>query len=186
MSNDPTGDFVNSLKTLLDDKGEKNYDPRMEELMRSDRLIDPTNELLTKLENPEIYHISKIRGAQKGFGLSVRRIRKAYMLPWMRDYHTDYIDYIRSLDENSEHDKKELDQELGNLIMTTEMITQMVKLRHALEAWKAKLYADSIKPQVANLPPIQPVQEEQEGLFSKLFGALFGKKKDEQRYNNGR
>jgi hypothetical protein len=172
--------FIKSLGELLDDKGEKNYDPRMEELLRSDRLIDPNNELLTKLENEEIYHISKIRGAQKGFLLTVRRIRKVYNLPWMLDYHTDYMDYIRALDEKNEHDKVELDSIIGDLKMTSEMISQMIKLRHALEAWKAKLYADSIKPQVANIPPVIAPTEEKEGVFSWLAGVLFGKKGNQQ------
>ena len=176
--------FIKSLESLLDDKGEKNYDPRMEELLRSDRLIDPNNELLTKLENEEIYHISKIRGAQKGFLLTVRRIKKVYNLPWMLDYHTEYMDYVRSLDEKDEHDKLELDSTIGDLKMTSEMIAQMIKLRHALEAWKAKLYADSIKPQVANIPPVIQPTEEKEGVFSWLAGVLFGKKGNQQQGNN--
>lgn len=173
-------EFLKSLKTLLDDKGERNYDPRMEELMRSDKLIDPKAENLSKLEDQEIFHVSKIRGAQKGFTATVRQVKKIYELPWMKDYHTEYIDYIRSLDW--EKDKDEINTVIGGLPMTSEMVTQLISLRGALEAWKAKLYADSIKPQVINNPQAIPPQEPQEGLLAKLFGFFLGKKQEQPQY----
>ncbi len=173
-------EFLKSLGKLLDDKGEKNYDPRMEELMRSDKLIDPKAENLSKLEDQEIFHVSKIRGAQKGFSVSVKQVKKIYELPWMRDYRTEYMEYIRSLDW--EKDKEEINTIIGGLPMTSEMVTQLISLRGALEAWKAKLYADSIKPQVVNNPQAIPPQEPQEGLLSKVLGFFIGKKQEQQPY----
>jgi hypothetical protein len=173
-------ELSDALAKVLDDKSDKNYDPRMEELMRSDRLIDPTNEALSKLEEQEIFHIAKIRGAQEGFRIPVWKIRKVYDQQWMLDYHSDYIDYIRSLDITKEHEKKELESVIGGLAMTNKMIDELIKLRHAEEAWTAKLYADSIKPQVANAPaPMQMQQDQQEGFFAKMINFVFGKKKEE-------
>ena len=173
-------EMTDQLSKLLDDKNDKNYDPRMEELMRSDRLIDPTNEALSKLEEQEIFHISKIRGAQIGFSIPLWMIWRRYQLPHMQYYHSDYIDYIRSIDPKTEEGKKELATTVGGLAMTNEMIVQLIKLRHAEEAWTAKLYADSIKPAVANVNPMamQP-QEQQEGALSKIFSFFFGKKQEQ-------
>jgi len=173
-------ELSDALAKVLDDKSDKNYDPRMEELLRSDRLIDPTNEALSKLEEQEIFHIAKIRGAQLGFNISVWKLQKTYQQEWLLDYHVDYIDYIRNLDPTKEHDKKELESTIGGLTMTNGMINELIKLRHAEEAWTAKLYADSIKPQVANAPtPMPMMQDPQEGFFTKMFNFLFGKKKEE-------
>ena len=170
-------DIIAALKEVLDDKSDKNYDPRMEELSRSDKLIDPYNEALSKLEEQEIFHIAKIRGAQISFSVNVRHLKKLYSTPDMMAYHTQYIDYIRALDEKNEYDKKELDTFIGGLPMTNLMISELIKLRHAEDAWTAKLYADSIKPQVANVPTFLPAQQEQqEGLFSKALNFIFGKK----------
>lgn len=171
-------DISDQLAKLLDDKSDKNYDPRMEELMRSDKLIDPRAENLSKLEDPEIFHIAKIRGAQKGMMLRVSDIKRIYDLPELKDYHTDYIDYTRSLDPIK--DKDFLASPVGGLPMTNEMVTQLISLRGALEAWKAKLYADSIKPQVANTPGYIPPPEPQEGMFAKMLNFFFGKKQDSQ------
>lgn len=171
-------DLSDQMAKLLDDKLDKNYDPRMEELMRSDRLIDPTNEALSKLEEQEIFHIAKIRGAQEGFRIPLRKIWKLYKRKDLADFHTDYIDYIRSLDDKNPDDKKELDSTIGGLAMTNKMVEELIKLRHAEEAWTAKLYADSIKPQVANVPVAVQQQEQQEGALSKIFGFIFGKKQD--------
>lgn len=175
-------ELTDTLAKLLDDKTDKNYDPRMEELMRSDRLIDPTNEALSKLEEQEIFHIAKIRGAQEGFRVPLWKIQKMYHQNWMELYSTDYMEYIRNLNPNIERDKKELESTIGGLAMTNRMIDELVKLRHAEEAWTAKLYADSIKPQVANVPPQMPVQEAQEGFFSKILGFFLGKKEQPQQY----
>jgi hypothetical protein len=170
-------DIIAALKEVLDDKGDKNYDPRMEELSRSDKLIDPTNEALSKLEEQEIFHISKIRGAQISYSTRVRILKKLYSTPDMKDYHTQYIDYIRALSEDNPYDKAELDSYIGGLPMTNLMISELIKLRHAEDAWTAKLYADSIKPQVANVPTFMPSQQEpQEGFFSKALNFIFGKK----------
>jgi len=180
-------DLSDQMAKLLDDKLDKNYDPRMEELMRSDKLIDPKAENLSKLEDPEIFHIAKIRGAQKSFNIPVWKIKKMYMTPDMMDYHTDYIDYIRALDPKNEQDAKELAACVGEFVMINEMVTQLVCLRGALEAWKAKLYADSIKPQVANIPVPMPQQEEKEGLLAKTLNFFFGKKPEQnQGYQNRR
>jgi hypothetical protein len=170
-------ELSDALAKVLDDKSDKNYDPRMEELMRSDKLIDPKAENLSKLEDQEIFHIAKIRGAQKGFSIQLKRIKKIYDLPEMQGYHSDYIDYVRALDPIK--DKEELETYIGGLPMTNEMVLQLVSLRGALEAWKAKLYADSIKPQVANQPAIIQPQEPQPGFFSKIADFFFGKKQDD-------
>lgn len=164
---------IDSLKKLFETKDERNYDPRMEELMRSDRLIDPKNECLSKLENPEIYHIAKIRGAQLGFSVTGKQLREIYNRPNMINYHCDYIDFIRNLNDVDAEKIK-----LGGLPMMAMSIEQLITLRKAEDAWVAKLYADSIKPQVANNPIYQPMmpQEEKEGWFSKVWGFLFGKK----------
>jgi hypothetical protein len=176
-------DLSDALAKILDDKADKNYDPRMEELMRSDRLIDPTNEALSKLEEQEIFHIAKIRGAQEGFSIPLWKIQKIYKQDWLQLYSTDYMEYIRNLDPAIERDKKELESVIGGLNMTNRMINELIKLRHAEEAWTAKLYADSIKPQVANVPPQMPQQqEEKEGIFSKIIGFIFGKKEQPQQY----
>ena len=176
-------ELTDALAKILDDKADKNYDPRMEELMRSDRLIDPTNEALSKLEEQEIFHIAKIRGAQEGFRIPLWKIQKVYNQEWLQLYSTDYMEYIRNLKETDKRDKIELDSVIGGLAMTNRMIEELIKLRHAEEAWTAKLYADSIKPQVANVPPpMLPQQEAQEGFFSKIFGFIFGKKEQPQQY----
>jgi len=174
----PTPTLREELIKLLDQKDDKNYDPRMEELMRSDKLIDPKAENLSKLEDQETFHIAKIRGAQKGYTIKISELQKMYNLPWMINYHADYIDYVRNLDPVK--DKDLLESSIGGLPMTTEMVSQFIYLRGALEAWKAKLYADSIKPQVANLPPqYLPVPEEKEGLIARFFNFFLGKKKEE-------
>ena len=176
-------ELSDALAKILDDKTDKNYDPRMEELMRSDRLIDPTNEALSKLEEQEIFHIAKIRGAQEGFRIPLWKLKKVYDQDWLRLYSTDYMDYIRNLNEADARDKKELETTIGGLTMTNRMIEELIKLRHAEEAWTAKLYADSIKPQVANVPPqMLPQQEAQEGFFSKVFNFFLGKKEQPQQY----
>jgi len=174
-----------SLAKVLEDSSDKNYDPRMEELMRSDRLIDASNEALTKLEEQEIFHIAKIRGAQEGFRISLRKVQKLYKTPMMMEYNTDYIDYVRSLNPDNESDKKELDSMVGGLAMTNRMIEELIKLRHAEDAWTAKLYADSIKPQVANVPVQMQPSEPQEGFFSKLFGFFVGKKQEQSQGYRG-
>ena len=176
-------ELTNALAKILDDKTDKNYDPRMEELMRSDRLIDPTNEALSKLEEQEIFHIAKIRGAQEGFRVPLWKIQKMYNQDWIQLYSTDYMEYVRNLNPANERDKKELESTIGGLAMTNRMIDELVKLRHAEEAWTAKLYADSIKPQVANVPPqMLPAQEAQEGFFSKIISFIFGRKEQPQQY----
>jgi hypothetical protein len=176
-------ELTDALVKVLDEKGDKNYDPRMEELMRSDRLIDPTNEALSKLDEQEIFHIAKIRGMQVGFQIPLWKVQKMYNLPWMKEYSTDYMDYIRALDWKSERDKKELESTLGGMTMVNPMISELIKLRHAEDAWTAKLYADSIKPQVANAPAIMPQQQEQqEGFFSKMISFFFGKKQESNGY----
>lgn len=172
-------EISDALAKVLDDKLDKNYDPRMEELMRSDRLIDPTNEALSKLEEQEIFHIAKIRGAQEGFRVPLWKIQKMYNQDWIQLYSTDYMEYIRNLNPANERDKKELESTIGGLAMTNRMIDELIKLRHAEEAWTAKLYADSIKPQVANVPPQMIPAEPQEGFFSKIIGFFLGKKKEE-------
>lgn len=167
-------ELKDELIKLLDQKDDKNYDPRMEELMRSDRLIDPKNETLSDLEDQEIFHIAKIRGAQVGFKITMKDLKKIYELPHLKDYHCDYIDFIREA-------PKELDEMIiGGLPMLNVMIEELIKLRRSKEGWAAKLYADSIKPQVANMPvPYVPPQEEKEGFFAKIFNFFFGKKKEE-------
>jgi hypothetical protein len=166
------------LVKLLDQKDDKNFDPRMEELLRSDRLIDPKNETLSDLEDQEIFHIAKIRGAQVGFKITMKDLQKIYALPHLADYHCNYIDYIRSLDPVK--DKELLDSNVGGLPMLNVMIEELIKLRRSKEGWAAKLYADSIKPQVANVPmPYPQPAEEQQGLFAKIFNFFLGKKKDE-------
>jgi len=178
-------DLSDQMAKLLDDKLDKNYDPRMEELMRSDKLIDPKAENLSDLRDEEIFSVAKIRGAQKAFQISIRKIKKLYLREDMLGYHTDYIDYIRDLDEKNEHDKLELDSNVGDFKMVIEMVHQLVYLRPALEGNRAKLYADSIKPQVANIP-VQTLQpEQQEGLLSKMFGFFFGKKEQSSGSNSG-
>ena len=170
-----------ALAKVLEDKDDKNYDPRMEELMRSDKLIDPTAENLSKLEDPEIFHVAKIRGAQKGMALKVSDLYRIYNLPEMKAYKTDYMEYVRQLDPTKDEDKKILNQMVGGLPMTNEMVRQLISLRGALEAWKAKLYADSIKPQVVNNPGYIPQpQDQQEGLFAKALNFLFGKKQEDK------
>ena len=166
--------LLDDLKKLFENKDDKNYDPRMEELMRSDRLIDPKNETLSDLEDPEIFHIAKIRGAQKGFKVTVKQLQAAYNTPMMKEYSCDYIDMIRALPAT------ELDNTVGGLPMLSDMIAELIKLRRSKEMQMAKLYADSIKPQVANNPPmfIQP-EPEKEGIFAKLLNFVFGKKKQE-------
>jgi len=174
-------DILEALKQVLDTKDDKNYDPRMEELSRSDKLIDPTNEALSKLEDPEIFHIAKIRGAQISYAVPLWKIRKAYLIPDMLDYHTPYIDYIRNLDPANKDDKAELDQIIGGLPMTNKMMEELVKLRHSQDAWTAKLYADSIKPIASNQPIMFPQQQEQqEGALSKIFGFIFGRRQENQ------
>lgn len=166
------------LVKLLDQKDDKNYDPRMEELMRSDRLIDPKNETLSDLEDQEIFHIAKIRGAELGFKITMRELHKIYSLPHLVDYHCNYIDYIRSLDPI--RDKEVLDSLVGGLPMLNRSIEELIKLRRSKEGWAAKLYADSIKPQVANVPmPYPQPQEEQVGFFAKIINFFLGKKKEE-------
>jgi hypothetical protein len=170
-------ELTDQLSKLLDDANEKNHDPRMEELMRSDRLIDPSYENLSVLEDQEIFHIAKIRGAQKGLNVSVRRIKKVYETKDMLDYHTPWMDYVRSLDEKNPYDKVELDSKLGDLVIINEMVKQLIVLRPALEGKRANLYADSIKQQVINNPASpQQMNEPQEGFFSKAISFLFGKK----------
>jgi hypothetical protein len=172
-----------ALAKVLEDKDDKNYDPRMEELMRSDKLIDPNAENLSKLEDPEIFHVAKIRGAQKGMALRVSDLYRIYNLPEMKEYKTEYMDYVRNLDPLKKEDKEILNTMIGGLPMTNEMIRQLISLRGALEAWKAKLYADSIKPQVVNNPGYIPQnQDQQEGFFSKALSFLFGKKEDKGGY----
>lgn len=165
--------LLDDLKRLFETKDDKNYDPRMEELMRSDRLIDPKNETLSDLEDPEIFHIAKIRGAQKGFSISVRKLKQIYNTPTMLKYSCDYIDMIRAVEKD-----EDLDKTIGGLPMLTTMIEELIKLRRSKDMQMAKLYADSIKPQVANAPPtfIQPEQEK-EGIFSKMLNFFLGSKK---------
>lgn len=175
MAEEPA--ILKSLRQALEADDGKNYDPRMEELMRSDKLIDPKAENLAKLEEQEVYHIAKIRGAQTAFKITVRKLKRLYETPEMMKYSTPYMDYIRSLKEDNPNDRKELDMEIGGLPVTNEMISQLICLTGAFDAWKAKLYADSIKPVVSNQPiPFQQPQQEQEGLFSKVLGFMFGKK----------
>jgi hypothetical protein len=176
-------ELVAQLTKLLDVKDEKNYDPRMEELMRSDRLIDPKNECLSKLENPEIYHIAKIRGAQQGFRFPVKAIKKLYKESKYSDYHCDYIDFIRNMPDNEAETIF-----VGGLPMMSIAIEEMVKLRKSEDAWAAKLYADSIKPQVANQPMYMPMppQEEKEGFFSKMWGWFFGGRQKQQTQQGNR
>lgn len=177
--------LTDQLATLLDDKNDKNYDPRMEELMRSDKLIDPKAENLSDLRDEEIFSIAKVRGAQKAFQIPVWKIQKLYNRPDMMDYHTDYIDYIRQLDPALPHGKEELDAHVGDFNMVIEMVHQLVYLRPALEGNRAKLYADSIKPQVANVP-VQPITPEpQEGMLSKIAGFIFGKKEQQSGSGSG-
>lgn len=180
-------DLTDQLSKLLDDAGDKNYDPRMEELMRSDRLIDPKYENLSVLEDPEIFHISKIRGAQKAFNIPVWKLKKLYDAEDMKDYHAPWIDYIRDLDPKNENDKKELESNVGDFVIVNEMVKQLVILRPALEGKRASLYADSIKPQVTNNPgiPTQPA-EQQEGFLGKMFSFIFGKKDQDNNRNTGR
>lgn len=162
------------LIKLLDQKDDKNYDPRMEELLRSDRLIDPKNECLSDLEDQEIFHIAKIRGAEEGFKIKMKDLKAIYALPKLADYHCDYIDYIRTVPATLD------DMNIGGLPMLNVMIEELIKLRRSKEGWAAKLYADSIKPQVANMPaPYIPPPEEKEGFFAKIFNFFLGKKKEE-------
>lgn len=169
-------ELSDKLAKLFDAKDDKNYDPRMEELMRSDRLIDPKNETLSNLEDQEIFHIAKIRGAQVGFRITLKDLRAIYNLPHLADYHCDYIDYIRKAPADLDN------MQIGGLPMLNVMIEELIKLRRSKEGWAAKLYADSIKPQVANMPPAYPVpQEEKPGFFGWIVGLLFGKKKEEPR-----
>jgi hypothetical protein len=147
----------------------------MEELLRSDRLIDPKNETLSDLEDPEIFHISKIRGAQKGFRVTCRQLQLAYNTPMMQQYSCDYIEMIRALKT-----EEELNATVGGLPMLSDMIAELIKLRRSKEMQMAKLYADSIKPQVANNPPIfMPQEAEKEGMFAKILNFFLGKKKPE-------
>ena len=170
----PETSLKDELIKLLDQKDDKNYDPRMEELMRSDRLIDPKNECLSDLEDQEIFHIAKIRGAQKGFAVTMKELKKIYNLPHLADYHCDYIDYIRTADVSVD------DMVIGNLPMLNVMIEELIKLRRSKEGWAAKLYADSIKPAVANMPaPYVPQAEEKEGFFSKILNFFLGKKSEQ-------
>lgn len=166
------------LVKLLDQKDDKNYDPRMEELMRSDRLIDPKNETLSDLEDQEIFHIAKLRGAQAKLKIPMKELKKIYERPHLADYHCDYIDYIRSFDPIK--DKEMLDSYVGGLPMLNVMIEELIKLRRSKEGWAAKLYADSIKPAVANVPmPYPQPAEEQVGVFTKILNFFLGKKKEE-------
>jgi len=167
--------LLDDLKKLFDSKDDKNYDPRMEELLRSDRLIDPKNETLSDLEDPEIFHIAKIRGAQKGFKITCRQLQAAYNTPMMKNYSCDYIDLIRLMKTDAE-----LDSTVGGLPMLSDMISELIKLRRSKEMQMAKLYADSIKPAVANNPPMFiPPEQAQEGFFSKVLSFFLGKKKPE-------
>lgn len=162
------------LVKLLAHTDDKNYDPRMEELLRSDRLIDPKNECLSDLEDQEIFHIAKIRGAQKGFGVTMKELKKIYALPYLADYHCDYIDYIRA-------SPIEMDAiVIGDLPMMNVMIEELIKLRRSKEGWAAKLYADSIKPAAPNAPiPYPAPAEPQEGFFSKILSFFIGKKQED-------
>jgi hypothetical protein len=171
-------EIADAMRKLLPDASDKNYDPRMEELLRSDRLIDPKYENMSILEDQEIYSIAKLRGAQKAFAVPVRKIKKIYDLPEMQPYHAPWIDYIRALDENNEHDKLELDASVGGLPMINEMIYQLIYLRGSREGTKLKIYADSIKPAVANNPPMMQQPEPQEGVLSKIIGFFVGKKQE--------
>lgn len=175
-------ELTEKLAELLDDKNDKNYDPRMEELMRSDKLIDPKAENLSKLEDPEIFHIAKIRGLQVGLRIPVWKLQRIYNADDMLDYTTDYMEFTRSLKATDPGDKKILESSIGGLAMTEEAVAQLICLRGALDAWKAKLYADSIKPAVANIPMPMQREEEQEGLLSKMANLIFGRKKEEPRY----
>lgn len=167
------------LIKLLDTKDDKNYDPRMEELLRSDRLIDPTNECLSDLEDQEIFHIAKLRGAQAKLKIPMRELKKIYLLPHLAGYKCDYIDYIRSLDDVK--DKEILDSYIGGMPMMNVMIAELIKLRRSKQFQAAKLYADSIKPQVANVPVPYPMpQEEKEGFFTKILNFFMGKKAEPQ------
>jgi len=177
----PAPTLKDELIKLLDQKDDKNYDPRMEELMRSDRLIDPKNECLSDLEDQEIFHIAKIRGAQEGFKIKMKDLKVIYALPKLADYHCDYIDYIRTAPATLD------DMNIGGLPMLNVMIEELIKLRRSKEGWAAKLYADSIKPQVANMPaPYVPPPEEKPGFLGWLSGLIFGKKKEESPGYKGR
>lgn len=174
-------ELTEKLAGLLEND-DKNYDPRMEELMRSDRLIDFKYENLSVLEDQEIFHVAKIRGMQNLIRIPVWRIQKIYLQKDMLDYHAPWMDYIRSLDETNPRDKKELEATIGELMGINEMIRQLIMLRPALEGKRAILYADSIKPQVANNPVYQTQpQDNQEGFLSKVAGFIFGKKDDDSR-----
>lgn len=171
----PELSLKDQLAKLLDQKEDKNYDPRMEELMRSDRLIDPKNECLSDLEDQEIFHIAKIRGAQMGFRITMKDLREIYNRPELTGYHCDYIDFIRATDAKMD------EMVIGALPMMNVMIEELIKLRRSKEGWAAKLYADSIKPQVANMPaPYVPQEEAKEGIFAKIFNFFLGKKKQDE------
>ena len=167
------------LIKLFDQKDDKNYDPRMEELLRSDRLIDPTNECLSDLEDQEIFHIAKLRGAQAKLRIQVKDLKRIYSMSYLADYRCDYIDYFRSLDAIK--DKEILDSYIGGMPMMNVMISELIKLRRSKQFQAAKLYADSIKPAVANVPiPYPQIQEEKEGFFSKILNFFLGKKAEPQ------
>lgn len=175
-----SSELVQSLVKLLDTKDDKNYDPRMEELMRSDRLIDPTNECLSNLEDDEIFHISKIRGSELSFKITMKQAREIYNRPDMLGYHCGYMDYIRSADPSLDG------MEIGGLPMTNRMISELIKLRRSKEGWAAKLYADSIKQAVANTPLFIPQQPEEEsgGIFGWVKSLFAGRKQQSSQYGN--